>query len=377
MDINIQSNDKPTDVGTTVKVESNTTRATNSNNQQPNTFGDDDLDKEYIDKRDVVISLVHNYSAYRRANMKAMGHKTETIGSSVTSCRILSSHKGEIEAYFPPIVGVAYNHPEFVTRVKSWLSNIRFVVNNDDAHLNTSFIYNKKSDYLKIAKREAEIDRAYDSIDRSVISDIKEALKKKIADLNDLESTKYQYGRPENVEEYLIYRHCLLYAEVAKDSALINSDDTYRFYIKDEAKEEAKRKQLTEERLTAMRNFIEISASDTKFNSVYVAINVYENKNLAVALLKDKSEKNEIMMKFVNANPDKFNRIIKDKHLAIKAFIETLISRGELSRSSYNQQISTADGSFVGSNMNEAIAFFNNPENKEIRTAYENKLKLF
>ena len=63
--------------------------------------------------------------------------------------------------------------------------------------------------------------------------------------------------------------------------------------------------------------------------------------------------------------------------MQIKSFIETLISRGELVRSEFNQQISTADGSFVGSNMNEAIAWFENPKNSDIRTAYENKLKLF
>ena len=50
--------------------------------------------------------------------------------------------------------------------------------------------------------------------------------------------------------------------------------------------------------------------------------------------------------------------------------------RGELVRSEYNQQISTADGTFIGSNMNEAVAYFNNPNNASIKTAYENKLKL-
>ena len=34
------------------------------------------------------------------------------------------------------------------------------------------------------------------------------------------------------------------------------------------------------------------------------------------------------------------------------------------------------DGTFVGSNMNEAIAWFENDANKAVRTALENKLKL-
>ena len=61
----------------------------------------------------------------------------------------------------------------------------------------------------------------------------------------------------------------------------------------------------------------------------------------------------------------------------MKAFVETLIMRGELVRSEYNQQISTADGTFIGSNMNEAVAYFNNPNNTAAKSAFENKIKLF
>ena len=82
-------------------------------------------------------------------------------------------------------------------------------------------------------------------------------------------------------------------------------------------------------------------------------------------------------MDFVNTQPDKFNKMFKDNNITTKAFIETLIVRGELVRAEFNQQISTADGTFIGSNMNEAVAYFNNPNNKDIRTAYENKLKMF
>lgn len=44
----------------------------------------EDLNKEYVDKRTIVISLVHNYSNYRKVNMKVLGQRKETIGSSIT-----------------------------------------------------------------------------------------------------------------------------------------------------------------------------------------------------------------------------------------------------------------------------------------------------
>lgn len=338
---------------------------------------EEDLNKEYTDNRKITISLVHNYSNYRKVNMKVMGQRKETIGSSITSCRVLSSNRGEVEAYFPALIGLSPNNPEFITRVKAWLSNIQFVVNDNDAVLDISFVYNKKSDYLEFKKREEAIDAEYAKVDRANTTAIKEAVKRRVDSLNLLESEKYQYGRPVNLEQYLMYRHCLLYRDVAKDMALINGDSSLRFYIKDENKEAEKQKKMTEERMKAMRNFIELNSSESKFNAVFIAMVVSRNENVSEALLKDKTEKSQILMDYVNTNPDKFNKLVNDKNVTTKAFIETLIVRGELVRAEFNQQISTADGSFIGSNINEAVAYFNNPENKAIKEAYESKLKLF
>ena len=101
------------------------------------------------------------------------------------------------------------------------------------------------------------------------------------------------------------------------------------------------------------------------------------NENVSEALIKTDAEKNAYLMDYVNTNPDKFNKIVADKNINTRAFIETLIVRGELVRSEFNQQISTANGTLIGSNMNGAIAFFNNPDNKDMKELFENKLKMF
>lgn len=337
----------------------------------------EDLNKEYVDKRTIVISLVHNYSNYRKVNMKVLGQRKETIGSSITSCRVLSSNAGEVNAYFPALVGLSPNHADFTSRVKAWLSNIQFVVNENDVPLDISFVYNTKKDYLDFKKKEDAIDEDYAKVDRTNLSAIKEAIKKRVNALNTLESEKYKVGHPVNLEQYIIYRHCLLYRDVAKDTAIVNSDPSVRFYIKDEAKEAEKQKKLTEYRMQAMRNFIELNASPTKRNAVYIAIVASRNENVSEALIKSDSEKTSYLMDYVNAHPDKFNKLFADKNITTRAFIETLIVRGELVRSEFNQQISTADGTLIGSNMNGAIAFFNNPDNKDMKELYENKLKMF
>ena len=338
---------------------------------------DEDMNKEYIDKRTIIISLVHNYSNYRKVNMKVLGQRKETIGSSISSCRTLSSNADEVNAYFPALVGLSPNHPDFTTRVKAWLSNIQFVVNENDVPLDISFIYKTKKDYLDFKRKEDAIDDEYAKIDRSNIAAIKEGIKRRVEALNTLESEKHKFGRPVNLEQYIIYRHCLLYRDVAKDSALVNSDPSLRFYIKDEAKEAEKEKKRTEQRMQAMRNFIELNASPSKRNAVYVAIVAMRNENVSEALLKNDTEKTAYLMDFVNTNPEKFNKTVADKYITTRAFIETLIVRGELIRSEFNQQISTADGTLIGSNMNAAIAYFNNPDNKDTKELFENKLKMF
>ena len=338
---------------------------------------DEELDKEYVDKRTIIISLVHNYSNYRKVNMKVLGQRKETIGSSISSCRILSSNAGEVNAYFPALVGLSPNHPDFTSRVKAWLSNIQFVVNENDVPLDISFVYNTKRDYLNFKRKEDAIDDEYTKIDRTNLAAIKDGIKRRVNALNTLESEKYKFGHPVNLEQYIIYRHCLLYRDVAKDTAIVNSDPSIRFYIKDENKEAEKQKKLIEYRMQAMRNFIELNASPSKRNAVYIAVVASRNENVSEALIKSDAEKNSYLMDYVNSHPDKFNKMISDKNITTRAFIETLIVRGELVRSEFNQQISTADGTLIGSNMNGAIAFFNNPDNKDMKELFENKLKMF
>lgn len=202
-------------------------------------------------------------------------------------------------------------------------------------------------------------------------------MKTKITNLNALEAEKAKYGHPRNVEQYLIYRHCLLYKDVAKDTALINTDPTIRFYIRDEQKEKEREEKLLKARQTAMRNYVEVLGDDTKFNSIYVQCCVNQGFNLTEYSLKTKYEKEKVLLDYSNDKPEKFNKLCSDKFISTKALIEMLIARGELSRSELNQNIYTSDGDFIAANIKEAVVYFNNPENKDIRTSYENKLKMF
>ena len=336
-----------------------------------------ELNSPYTDKRTVTIAPVQQFSAYRRANIKSMPPRRNIIGSSISSTRILSSNKDEVEKYFPQIIGISPNNPEFVTRVKAYLSNISFNVQDAGSTLNISFTYDKKKDYLTIKEKEEKINAKRESVARNNTAAIKEAVKVWTQEINDLESEKAKYGHPDNIEEYLLYRHCLLYRDVAKDISLINSDSSLRFYIRDENKEAERAKRLVDERRKAMRNFLALESSDKKRNAVFIQMTVNNGGNISEAMMKTSDQQISALMNYLNDNPDKFNDLFEDKNVEMKSFIETLIARGELIRPEYNQQISTADGTFIGSNMNEAVAYFNNPTNKPVLEAMQNKYKLF
>ena len=336
-----------------------------------------ELEAEYIDKRQIIIASVLNYSAYRRINMAALGKPRNTIGSSVNSVRKLMSNKGEVEHYFPELVGVASNNPEFITRVKNYLNNIFFDVRDTERTIDVSFRYRHKKDYLAIHKKEEKIWETYNSVDRSNMAKLYEASVIRDNDLFNLESTKYQYGDPLNLEQYILYRHCLNYPDVAKDEAFINSNANLRFYIKDKNKEEVRKNKLIKEQQAALRHLVELQASPVKTNAVYVEYCIYSGISLSDGLSKTALIQSKELMDFAQTNPRKFNEFVNDKNLLDKAFIETLITRGELVRSEYNQQINTPDGQFVGANINDAIAFFKNPDNNGLKNKLENKLKLF
>ena len=336
-----------------------------------------ELNAPYTDKRTVTIAPVQQFSAYRRANIKSMPPRRNIIGSSISSTRILSSNKDEVEKYFPQIIGISPNNPEFVTRVKAYLSNISFNVQDAGSTLNISFTYDKKKDYLTIKEKEEKINAKRESVARNNTAAIKEAVKVWTQEINDLESEKAKYGHPDNIEEYLLYRHCLLYRDVAKDISLINSDSSLRFYIRDENKEAERAKRLVDERRKAMRNFLALESSDKKRNAVFIQMTVNNGGNIAEAMMKTPDQQVSALMTYLNDSPDKFNDLFEDKNVEMKSFIEALIARGELIRPEYNQQISTADGTVIGSNMNEAVAYFNNPTNKPVLEAMQNKYKLF
>lgn len=335
----------------------------------------EELDKPFTYKRSITVSLIQNYSLYRKANDKVLPKKRDYIGSSIRSSQVLASNRAEVEAYFPQLLGISVNNENFVTRLKQYLNNIQVPVNELGVTFDCSFRFNHKRDYFAFKAREEEIEMVYKKANKQSTKDLRAALAIKINDLNNLESEQYAVGSPVNITDYILYRHCLLYRDIAKDTALINCDPFVRFYLKDDAKDKERQQKLRQEINNAKRNYIEVIGDDEVFDAVYIQYCVVAGLPIVNSLLSERIDKESQLDKFSTSEPVKFNSIVKDKDLRIKSLIELLIARGEFVRSQFNQNITTQDGEFIGANMKEAIAWAKNPENENVLAAFKNKLK--
>lgn len=335
----------------------------------------EELDKPFTYKRSITVSLIQNYSLYRKANDKVLPKKRDYIGSSIRSSQVLASNRAEVETYFPQLLGISVNNENFVTRLKQYLNNIQVPVNELGVTFDCSFRFNHKRDYFAFKAREEEIEMAYKKANKQSTKDLRAALAIKINDLNNLESEQYAVGSPVNITDYILYRHCLLYRDIAKDTALINCDPFVRFYLKDDAKDKERQQKLRQEINNAKRNYIEVIGDDEMFDAVYIQYCVVAGLPIVNSLLSERMDKESQLDKFSTSEPVKFNSIVKDRDLRIKSLIELLIARGEFVRSQFNQNITTQDGEFIGANMKEAIAWAKNPENENVLAAFKNKLK--
>lgn len=337
---------------------------------------DEDLNEPYFEDRYIVIALVSSFSLYRKANDKSLEERNEFIGSSVRSSRTLASNKGEVEAYFPNLIGVSPTNENFVRRVKEYLNNIQVKVDKLGKRLNISFHYYHVKDYYRFKNAEEAIDAEFAAVNRGDSAALDKAIENRIIKLNALESEKYRYGYPDNVADYLLYRHCLLYSDVAKDTAIINNKPNIRFYFRDEQKEKELEAKKRLEVNNAKRNFVNITANDKLFDDVYAAYCIFTNRPLIPSLAEDRVLKENNLDYFASQEPARFNKMCTDRDISLKAMIEKLIAYGILIRHPHSQNIVSAAGDFIGANMKEALAWFKNPDNGDMRTAYENQLKL-
>ena len=262
---------------------------------------EDGLDRDFLEERYITIALATDItinSVYRQVNARHIVDRHDSIGGSINSARILTSNYKEMEAYMPSLVGCSVNSQEYITRVQRWFNSISIPVDGEGKKLNCSFQWNKKRDYLNYKIDETEIIEEYDNAEKSNPKQLKDAIAKYVTKINALEATRYQYGHPIKVDDYLAYRHCLLYPIVAKDVAIISFDPRVKFYIKDEQRENNRLKRNRIQANKARRNYLDAIDNDAKFKAIFVCYSASNKQDVLSNLLLDRTIQEKMLDDF-------------------------------------------------------------------------------
>lgn len=335
-------------------------------------FGNKAIDSPISVPKKVTILTKDSESAYFRKNAKYMPESKNRIGSSITGVSRMRSNPAELAKYMPMLIGIDSNNPKYNELVEAWFNNISVIISDGGKNLEIGFNYDKESDYIRIKALEDDIYKEFESAKKVNSKDRNAAFELRTNKLIELEKTKYRYGLPINLADYMLWRWCLVYGDVAVDVSLINVAGHIRFYIHDADREKYKSEVQFATRNKAMALYVKLLEEPDKASNI---LWVYRQGALDVSTL-DKTDKYMMLSNLANSEPNKLIAIYDDKDLDIKATIERMINSGILKRLENSNVIVDENNDIIGNSTDEAIVFFKNSEgNKAAITRLKAKLR--
>ena len=261
-------------------------------------------------------------NAFANANEKTLQKLDSTfkIGSSLT--RSGNVNKGvvhEDEArYMPDIVSLRPDDINFRTAVEDYWNNIAvYIPKGDGKEIEVGFQYENEE-----ARNKGEADGTWE--------------------------TRQKYGKPIVLEDYLLYRYCLVYSRVANTIADIDASNRIRFYLHTREEETRTKYNQLEQTKNATVKLLEFLADR---NMVKTLLYIYERTDL-----EDTRDQDLFLWDEIKNDPQRFITLVADEDLQTRAFIYKCISSGLLSRQPNTEVIFTDDTNILAYTINDAIA---------------------
>lgn len=194
----------------------------------------------------------------------------------------------------------------------------------------------------------------------------------KVAVIEKAEKLGIEKGKPMvdilvGVNDYVLFRYCLVYGRVANTVKDIRKSPKIRFYL--HSKENATRyaHKSFKARKDAMAKFIEILDNEKAINALLLlfkqnlgSFNSLEDKHLALEV-------------FVNKSPAQFLTYMNDSALLIKALIVRGVEQGVINNPANTDSYYYGENNEVllGSSLTNAVLYFKSPdkESQEVVTA--------
>ncbi len=361
------------------------------------------------DNKTIHIKVRALTSAYAHANKKRLSEAilTNTIGSSVTSVNKMLANSNEQASIMGDIIAISPNSGEWNRELKNYWNSFAYDISETGKELEIGFIYDiyalDRERYItqinkgiRVAKDQlvtnedlkAYIDSRIDAVEdnfkkaikaTSVISNemqkakmIDGAYKIKYDSIHAIESERYKVGKPINPFEYMLYRYCLVYGDVANERALVSKTNKIRFYLHSDSDIRQEKKDKQDTTRTRVKLLLQVTESIEDMENLLYAMNLGNN------IPEDDVDLYEFVEKQSFARESEFIKVANNKNLKTIGTIEKYIFGGILTRSEGSQIIynPTNMDNPIGHNMDEAVRYFKLQANasvvSELKVRYKN-----
>jgi hypothetical protein len=301
----------------------------------------------YIQKRTVTLMQTLETSSFIEKNAKIFTVTDKPVTANDYAQRKLLSNSDFIADIMPVIVGVDDKDREWRKIASKYFYEISISVplvkgKTLDISLEydlTSTTHKKKIEALPKTFKTADALAEY-------------------VDKNIEEIDKHYYATPVNYVDYFAYVFTYYHSRVANNIDDVTKSNKIQFYMITKEDIEQRKKKAYSTAKTVRKYLTLLDEKPALFENLCIVLNIKGETDL------DKYANIEV---FAKASPTEFIGIIQDKQLKDKAMINGYVNAGLLFKiPNSGVLVDMNDRSLIiGSNMGEAISFFNNPTNKD------------
>lgn len=185
-------------------------------------------------------------------------------------------------------------------------------------------------------------------------------------------------GEPINIVDYIFWRYCLEYPEIANTEEQVNNSPRIRFFLYTKERETLLKKVALSKKREA-QTIVNQNISDREWVEHMLRNFIAHDKDTKL-LLKDLNsmnpdDKDILLDEYLEKDPDKFVALGKDKHLSMKSFIEQCIDRGLLVRIPNTNTI-LRNGESIANSLEDAVAYLLNSRNNDALTELKAQLRI-
>jgi len=313
-----------------------------------------------------VSKIIHIYRKYGglflAVNKAVLQEGNQHIGASIRGKRAIMLKEDELKSYMPRELGLQPNNPNFMSKLSDWFDDLTVHVPEQGLPLEIGMIYDVNS-----SEKKAAIERLFKELNVEKRDD--KTLAYMVENKVKVDN-RWKFGTPINVRDYVLWRYCENYRDVANKPDDINKSKNIRFYIHDDTLARKEKEVLFALRNKATKVYINLLEDKHKVETLLFAAGYGDSINNSTT-----SEKAQILENFKNSKPNEFIRLAEDKNLQHIAYIEKLIAYQILNRDIESGIISNpVDGEVLGKNVKEAVAFLNNADNAKLANEVKGKL---